>query len=129
MILRSFEPMDMKLLKEWDPQHDMWLKDYVPLMDGSARIFIGEIGYPFHPVAWGQIKWDQYEYVLSWFVAPAYRKRGLGKALAKSMADMVDRPIKAKINVNRPVSERVAIGIGMVPWKLLPTNEKWWRRK
>lgn len=126
MVLRTCTPDDLALLREWDPYHQMWAKEYVVPTQIEYRTYIGERDYPFKPMAWGQIKFDHEEYILSWFVETSYRRLGFGTKMAKLLADMAGRPIKAKINIHRPYSERIAINIGLVPGHM-HGEEKWWR--
>ena len=139
MILRSCTMGDLSLLEEWDANGEMWVGDKQAWLakridDGSYCMFIGgrtmfNGSQPqfIIPVGWGGIKLEADYSVLSWFIAPAYRHSGNGIQLAELLAKMVDAPFKAKINANRPYSERIAIRLGMRPeGGLLETGEKWW---
>ena len=131
MILRSCTMADLSLLEEWDPNGEMWVGDKHEWLanrvgDRSVYMFIGEFEVAQNPVAWGAIKVER-GFTLSWFAAPLYRQIGNGTKIAQLMAQMVRPPIRAKINANRPYSERIAIRLGMRPaGGLLETGEKWW---
>jgi len=137
MILRSCNLGDCVLMDQWDPNGEMWVGDKLEWltkrMSDSVhhRLYVGEIGLPSQPVAWGQIKLE-FEYcTLAWFVAPIYRSAGFGARMGQLLALMcAGRSIRARINANRPYSERIAISLGMVPeGGLLETGEKWWVRR
>jgi len=137
MILRSCTMADLSLLEEWDPTGEMWVGDKREWLekrvnDNAYYMFIGDINalstpYTRVPATWGAIKVEPEYFVLSWFTAPKYRNRGYAIKMAELLARMVSPPCKAKINANRPYSERIAIRLGMRPeGGLLETGEKWW---
>lgn len=125
MYFRDCLPSDLAMLKQWDPFNEMWLEDYtVPVNDPERKPFIcmDHRG----PIGWAQMKNEDGAYILSWFVTPKYRHMGIGKEIARLLANFCGLPIKAKINITRLHSERIAISLGMKPVKLLLTGEKWW---
>lgn len=130
MILRSCTMNDLTLLERWDPRGEMWPGDKQRYLKARVsardfRMYIGEHGP--RAVAWGQIKIERRSYVLSWFVSPLCRRRGFGLQMSTLLALMAGRPARARINTDRPYSERLAIRIGMVTdGKLLISGEKWW---
>jgi len=135
MILRSCTTLDLALLEAWDPDGEMWVGDKSEwlakrIVDKSMCMFIGESTVGRNAFAWGSIKLESDCFILSWFVAPLFRNGGRGTEMARMLVAMVEGgygPIRAKINTNRPYSERIAIRLGMVTdGGLLETGEKWW---
>jgi len=135
VILRTCTLQDAPLLEAWDPEGEMWVGDKTEFLadrvgDRNLCMLVGENAVGRYPLAWGAIKLEPDCFVLAWFVAPLFRRSGRGLKLARMLVDMVEDsygPIKARINANRPYSERIAVRLGMVPeGGLLETGEKWW---
>jgi len=133
MILRSCTLADSLLMDEWDPHGEMWVGDKLEWLqarvnDDSHYMYVGE--YFGDLITWGQIKVEKDYCTLAWFTAPNFRRMGLGTRTAQILASMCDKPIRARINANRPYSERIAVRLGMLPESgLLDTGEKWWVRR
>jgi len=138
MILRSCTLADCTLMAAWDPHDEMWVGNKLEwlqarLSDPSHHVYVGYMYANWSvcdPVAWGQIKVERDYCTLAWFVGPDYRRVGFGTQMAQLLATMSARPIRARINANRPYSERIAVRLGMLPESgLLDTGEKWWVRR
>ena len=126
LFLRFAEFADAKLLLQWRndektrslshntgiitlEQHISWLKKV--LSDSNRKLFVAEENGT--PVGTVRADFDENIWELSWTVAPAFRGRGVAKAMVSLLASQISEPIRAEVKSGNIASVKVAENAGM----------------
>lgn len=90
--------------------HVNWLQGV--LANPRRKLYIAEVDGS----SAGMVRADQGDdgvWVLSWLVAPDFRRRGVGKRLLTALFDMISAPMRAEIKSWNTASIRIAEAAGM----------------
>lgn len=90
-------------------EHRTWLEK--SLANESRRLYIFER----YGRACGTVRVDLAGGVaeLSWTVAPAFRRLGIGMKMVSLMAQEIDGPLRAEVKASNLASQKIARGAGM----------------